>query len=47
MVLITAYNNIIKNDLNLEIVKKPITNTNAIGSNSSLFELTVSLIWLT
>ena len=27
MVLITAYNNIIKNDLNLEIVKKPITNT--------------------
>ena len=27
MVLITAYNNIINNDLNLEIVKKPITNT--------------------
>ena len=27
MVLITAYNDIINNDLNLEIVKKPITNT--------------------
>ncbi|HJT83588.1 MAG TPA: response regulator [Nitrososphaeraceae archaeon] len=27
MVLITAYNNIINNDLNLEIVRKPITNT--------------------
>ena len=26
MVLITAYDNIINNDLNLEIVKKPITN---------------------
>ena len=28
MVLITAYDNVINNDLNLEIVKKPITNTN-------------------
>jgi two-component SAPR family response regulator len=27
MVLITAYDNITHNDLNLEIVKKPITNT--------------------
>ena len=27
MVLITAYDNIINNDLHLEIVKKPITNT--------------------
>lgn len=27
MVLITAYDNIINNDLNLEVVKKPITNT--------------------
>ena len=27
MVLITAYNDIISNDLNLEIVKKPITHT--------------------
>ena len=27
MVLITAYNDIVSNDLNLEIVKKPITNT--------------------
>ena len=27
MVLITAYNDIVNNDLNLEIVKKPITNT--------------------
>lgn len=27
MVLISAYDNIINNDLNLEIVKKPITNT--------------------
>ena len=27
MVLITAYDNIIHNDLNLEVVKKPITNT--------------------
>ena len=27
MVLITAYNDIINNELNLEIVKKPITNT--------------------
>ena len=27
MVLITAYDNIINNDLNLEIIKKPITNT--------------------
>lgn len=26
MVLITAYNDIVNNDLNLEIVKKPITN---------------------
>ena len=28
MVIITAYDNVINNDLNLEIVKKPITNTN-------------------
>ena len=27
MVLITAYNDIVNNGLNLEIVKKPITNT--------------------
>ena len=27
MVLITAYDNVINNNLNLEIVKKPITNT--------------------
>ena len=27
MVIITAYDNVIKNDLNLEIAKKPITNT--------------------
>ena len=27
MVLITAYDHVINNDLNLEIVKKPITNT--------------------
>jgi DNA-binding NtrC family response regulator len=27
MVLITAYNDIVHNDLNLEVVKKPITNT--------------------
>jgi two-component SAPR family response regulator len=27
MVLITAYDNVINNSLNLEIVKKPITNT--------------------
>jgi two-component SAPR family response regulator len=27
MVLITAFDDIINNDLNLEIVKKPITNT--------------------
>ena len=27
MVIITAYDNVINNDLNLEIVKKPITNT--------------------
>jgi DNA-binding NtrC family response regulator len=27
MVLITAYDNVINNDLNLEIVRKPITNT--------------------
>ena len=28
MVIITAYDNVINNGLNLEIVKKPITNTN-------------------
>ena len=28
MVIITAYDNVINNDLKLEIVKKPITNTN-------------------
>ncbi|MGZ5471746.1 MAG: response regulator [Nitrososphaeraceae archaeon] len=28
MVIITAYANVINNDLNLEIAKKPITNTN-------------------
>jgi DNA-binding NtrC family response regulator len=27
MILLTAYNDIVNNDLNLEIVKKPITNT--------------------
>ncbi len=30
LVLITAYDNVINNDLNLEIVKKPIANTNII-----------------
>ena len=28
MVIITAYDNVINNGLSLEIVKKPITNTN-------------------
>ena len=28
VIIITTYDNVINNDLNLEIVKKPITNTN-------------------
>ncbi len=45
MVLLTAYDEIKNNSLNLETVKKPITNTN-LANNPTTFELILVLLFL-
>jgi hypothetical protein len=45
MVLLTAYDEIKNNSLNLETVKKPITHTN-LANNPTTFELILVLLFL-